>query len=82
MESIVSLERGFCSCAALQVFLLQRLKGSIAGDTRDFNIKAQAVIQVFFPARQDAGGNSHYSARMLGEHAPLYATIKNWVAQF
>ena len=48
-ESVVSLERGVCPCAELQVFLLQRLKGSMSGDARDFNnIETQAVIAVFF----------------------------------
>jgi len=36
-ESIVLLERGVCSCAELQVFFLQRLKGGVSGDARDFN---------------------------------------------
>ena len=37
-ESIVSLERGACSCAELQVFfLLQRLNRSMSGGMRDFN---------------------------------------------
>jgi len=39
--------------------------------------------QVFFPpARQGAEGNSRHYDRTLGEHAPSYATVKNWVAQF
>jgi hypothetical protein len=68
-ESIVSLERGVCSCAELQVFfLLQRLKGSMSGDARDFNnIETRAVIKVFFfsLARQAAEGNSRYSDRKI-----------------
>jgi len=38
--------------------------------------------QVSFSARQSAEGNSRHSDRKLGEHAPSYATVKNWVAQF
>ena len=38
--------------------------------------------QVFFSARQGAEGNSRHSGETLGEHAPSYATVKNWVAQF
>ena len=39
--------------------------------------------KVFFsPARQGAEGNSRHSDRNIGEHAPSYATVKNWVAQF
>jgi hypothetical protein len=48
-ESIVSLERGVCSCAELPVFSLQRLKGSMSGDVRDFNnIETRTVIKFFF----------------------------------
>jgi len=36
----------------------------------------------FHPARQDAEGNSCHSDRNIGELAPSYATVKNWVAQF
>jgi hypothetical protein len=46
-ELIVSLQRGVCSCAELQVFfLLQRLKGSMSDDARDFNnFETRAVIK-------------------------------------
>jgi len=36
----------------------------------------------FFPARQGAVGNSRHSDEIIREHAPLYATVKNWVARF
>jgi len=40
------------------LFLLQRLKGSMSGDARDFNnIEMQAVIKFFFPGRQGTEGN-------------------------
>ena len=62
-ESILSLERGVCSCAELQsLFLLQRLKGSMSGEERDFNnIRTPAVINFFYPARQGAEENSRNS---------------------
>ena len=71
-------------CRIAILFLLQRLKGSMSGDRCDFNNETRAVIKFFFftPARQGTEGNSRHSAETLGEHAPLYATIKNWVAQF
>ena len=56
-ESIVSLERGVCSSAELQVFscyvfllcLVQWMKGSRSGDAFDFNnIETRAVIKLFF----------------------------------
>ena len=45
------------------LFLLQRLKGSMSGDARDFNnMETRAVIGFFFtPARQGAKGNSRHS---------------------
>jgi len=46
------------------LFLLQRLKGSMSGDARDFNnMETRAVIKFFFPARQGAEGNSRHSER-------------------
>ena len=51
-----------CRIASLSV--LQRLKGSMSGDARDFNnIETRAVIKYFFPARQGAEGNSRNSDR-------------------
>jgi len=38
--------------------------------------------QLFFPARQGTEGNSRHLTETLGERAPSYATVKNWVAQF
>jgi len=70
-------------CGIASLFLLQRLKGSMSGDACDFNnIETRAVIEFFFRARQAAEGNSRYSERNIREHAPSYATVKNWVAQF
>ena len=49
-------------CRIASLFLLQKLKGSMSGDTRDFNnIKTRGVINFFFPARQGAQGNSRHS---------------------
>ena len=35
----------------------------------------------FFFARQGAEGNSRHSNKHWGEHASLYGTVNNWVAQ-
>jgi len=49
-------------CRIASLFLLQRLKGSMSGDARDFNnIETRAVIRFFFPARQRTEGNSRFS---------------------
>jgi len=53
-------------CRISSLFLLQRLKGSMSGDARDFNnIETRAVIKFFFPARQGAEGNSRHSERNI-----------------
>ena len=51
-ESIVSLERGVCSCCRIAShLLLQGMKWSTSGDAREFNnIKTRAVIE-FFPCK-------------------------------
>ena len=70
-------------CRIASLFLLQRLKGSMSGDALDFNnMETRAVIKFFFSARQGAEGNHAIQTETLGEHAPSYATVKNWVAQF
>ena len=52
-------------CRIARLFLLQRPKGSMAGDGRDFNnMETRAVIKIFFStARQGAEGNSRHSER-------------------
>jgi len=70
-------------CQIASLFLLQGLKGSMSGNTRDFNnMKTQAVIK-FFSLQGKALKEIHaIRTETLGEHAPSYATIKNWVAKF
>jgi len=45
-------------------------------------METRAVIKFFFSARQGAKEIHAILTETLGEHAPLYTTIKNWVAQF
>ena len=54
-------------CRIASIFLLQKLKGSMLGDARDFNnMETRVVIKVFFPpARQGAEGNSRHSDRNI-----------------
>jgi len=48
IDSVVG-KRGLFVCRIASVLLLQRLKGSMSGDARDFNImETRAVIFVFF----------------------------------
>jgi len=48
MDSVVG-KKGLFMCRIGSRFLLQRLKGNMSGDARDFNnIKTRAVINFFF----------------------------------
>jgi len=70
-------------CRIASLFLLQRLKGSMSGNTRDFNnIKMRAFIKFFFLQGKAPKEIHALLIETLGEHAPSYATVKNWVAQF
>jgi len=53
-------------CRIASLFLLQRLKGSMSGDARDFNnIERRVVIKFFFFARQGAEENLRHSDRNI-----------------
>ena len=80
----MSLERGVCSCAELQVFLVTEAERKHVRRRARFQQHRDASAhQVFFPpARQGAKQIHAILAEILGERAPLCATVKNWVAQF
>ena len=70
-------------CRIASLFLLQRLKGSMSGDARDFNnVEMRAVIKFFF--QQGKATTEIYAilTETLGENAPSYTTVRNWVAKF
>ena len=56
----------------------------MSGDARDFNnIETRTVIKIVFFLQGKAPKEIHaILTETLGEHAPSYATVKNWVAQF
>jgi len=56
----------------------------MSGDARDFNnIETRAVIMFSFFLKGKAPREIHAILQeTLGEHAPSYATVKNWVDQF
>jgi len=55
----------------------------MSGDAHDFNnMETQAVIKFFFLQGKAPKEIHAILTETLGEHAPLYVTIKNWVAQF
>ena len=72
-------------CRIASLFLLQGLKGSMSGDARYFNnMETQAVINFPPPLLQGEAPKEIRAilTETLGEHAPSYAIVKNWVAQF
>jgi len=56
----------------------------MSSDSRDFNnMRTRGVIKFFFFLQGKAPKEIHANLKeTLGEHAPSYATVKNWVAQF
>ena len=77
-DSVVG-KRGLFMCRIARLFLLQRPKGSMAGDGRDFNnMETRGVIRFFFFLQGKATKEIHAILKeTLGEHAPSYATVKN-----
>ena len=83
-EPIVSLERGVCSCAELQVFSCYRGWKEACQATRAISTTSRRKLSSsFFYLQGKAPKEIHaILTETLGEHAPWYATVKNWVAQF
>ena len=55
----------------------------MSGDASDFNnIETRAFIKFFFLQGKALKEIDAILRETLGEHAPSYATVKNWVAQF
>ena len=65
-ESIVSMERGACSCAEFQVFSCYRGRKKACQATRTISTTSRRELSSsFFPARQGAEGNSRHSDRNI-----------------
>jgi len=56
----------------------------MSGDALDLkNIETRSVIKFFFFLQGKAQKKIHeILTEILGEHAPSYATVKNWLIQF
>ena len=82
-ESIVSLERGVCSCAELQVFSCYRDWKEECQATRAFSTTSRRELSSLFFLQGKAPKEIHVILiETLREHAPAYATVNNWVARF
>ena len=70
-------------CRTASLFLLQRLKGSMSSDARDFNNTDARAVIIFFFLQGKAPKEIHaILTETLGEHAPSYATVQKWVDHF
>jgi len=81
----VSLERGVCPCAKLQLFFFcYRGWKEACQETRAISSTSRSdLLSSFFFLQGKAPKEFHAILKeTLGEHAPSYATVKNWVAQF
>jgi transposase len=64
-------------------FLVTEAERKHVSDARDFNnIKTRAHITLFYLQGKAPKEIHAILKETLGEHAPSYATVKNWVAQF
>ena len=83
-ESIVSFERGFCSCAKLQVFLVtQTERNHVRLRARFQQNRDTSYHHVFFPLQGKAPKEIQaILTETLEEHTSSYVTVKNCVAQF
>ena len=54
----------------------------MSGNARDFNNMDRWAVKVFFLQGKTPKEIHAILKETLREHAPLYATVKNWVAQF
>ena len=85
MESIVLLERGVCSCEELQVFSCYREWKEACQATCAISTTWRRELSsgFFFFLQGKALKKIHAILKeTLGDHAPSYATIKNWMVHF
>ena len=68
-------------CRTASLFLLQRMTGSMSGEAR-FQKHEDARCHLFFLQGKAPKEIHTILKETLGEHAPSYATVKNWVNQF
>ena len=83
-ESILSLERGVCSCVEFQVFSCCRDWKEACQATRAISTAWRLELSSSFFSLQGKAPKEIYAilTETLGERAPSYATVKHWLAQF
>ena len=80
----MSLERGVCSCAELQVFSCYRGWKEASQATRAISTtsRREQSSSFFFLQGKAPKEICTILRETLEEYAPSYATVRNWVAQF
>ena len=79
----MSLGRGVCSCAKLQVFLVTEAERKNVRRRARFQQHGGASYHQVLFLQGKAQQESHaILTETLGEHAPSYAIVRNWVIQF
>ena len=83
-ELIASLGRGVCSCAELQVASCYRGWKEACHATRAISTpwRRELSTSIFFLQDKAPKGIQVILTETLGEHAPSYSTVRNWVVQF
>jgi len=83
-ESIVSLERGVCSCAELQVFYCYSGWKEAHQETRPISTiwRPELSSSFFFLQGKAPKEINTILKETLGEHAPSYATVKTGWCSF
>ena len=83
-ESIVSLERGSCSCAEFQVFSSYTGWKEECQARRAISTTWRGELSSSFIFMQGKAPKEIHAILIetLGEHAPSCITVKNWVVQF
>ena len=83
-ESIMSLERGVCSCGELQGFSCYRGRKEACQTNRAILTTSRSQVSSSNHFLQSKAPKEIHAilTETLGEHAPSYATVENCVAQF
>ena len=82
----MSLERGVCLCAELQVFACYRGWKEACQATRAISTTWRRELSSRSPPQPVQGKAAKeihaILKETLGEHVPSYVTVKNWVVEF
>jgi len=78
----VPLERGVCSCPNCKSFLVTEAEGKHVRRRARFQQHGDASCHFSFLQGKAPKEIQAILKEILGGHAPSYATVKNWVAQF